>query len=419
MVFCSNCGKELSDRAKFCRSCGAPAQGEMTGQRADTPNDGAPSETAGINQAAETPMSEDGIRCARCGEDVEAGKRFCGSCGEPVQSGAAVRCGSCGAKVQNGEPFCGACGAPVQGGEDVRCIKCGNVIEGGKPICPLCGERALTKQEYDAKVAQGNFIHGFRKKHGIAAFTFGVLAVLLFALILCLVLASVPLLSGGNKLPAEEMGKVFAILLLAAPPSIWLIWFIARRTALRRAKTTPAEYRRLRLEYAGYPKTFFYPIVKIQFPQKPGKKPAKYTRKQIIRQRVFAVTMLVAVLGLAGVMVNMIVNGTGDAISADQKTASGVSLSGRWEGQVASNKSGGLEQIDAPAIVFQGGTAYFGSSMNNNADIISECKAWNKGIATYKAGNGKITFTMKGQTQTYSFDGTTIYYNGYKLKRAG
>ena len=44
--------------------------------------------------------------CARCGQALKDGARFCGACG------AAVRfCGKCGALLKDGAAFCGQCGA--------------------------------------------------------------------------------------------------------------------------------------------------------------------------------------------------------------------------------------------------------------------------------------------------------------------
>ena len=93
----------------------------------------------------------------------------------------------------------------------------------------------------------------------------------------------------------------------------------------------------------------------------------------------------------------------------------------RWEGQVIPNTSNDngvtLTQIDSVAIVFQGDRAYFGSSMNNNEDIIAECKGWEKGIATYVVGGGQITFTdvKTGESHAYEFDGTTIFMGDYNV----
>ena len=60
------------------------------------------------------------MRCAKCGAENPAGKRFCGDCGAPL----ANRCGQCGAENPPEKKFCGDCGSAL--GKDVG-------AEGGKP----------------------------------------------------------------------------------------------------------------------------------------------------------------------------------------------------------------------------------------------------------------------------------------------
>lgn len=56
MAFCSTCGTQLNESAKFCGKCGNPA--------------------------AQTPPSEP--VCPACGAKLEAGNRFCANCGTPA-----------------------------------------------------------------------------------------------------------------------------------------------------------------------------------------------------------------------------------------------------------------------------------------------------------------------------------------------
>src|SRR5216683_859736 len=60
------------------------------------------------------------MRCAKCGAENPAGKRFCGDCGAAL----ANRCARCGAENPPEKKFCGDCGSTL--GTDV-------VGEGGKP----------------------------------------------------------------------------------------------------------------------------------------------------------------------------------------------------------------------------------------------------------------------------------------------
>ncbi|HKA54180.1 MAG TPA: adenylate/guanylate cyclase domain-containing protein, partial [Candidatus Binatia bacterium] len=49
------------------------------------------------------------MRCARCGFESPAGKKFCGGCGSPL----ADRCPNCGGENPPQFQFCGECGAPL------------------------------------------------------------------------------------------------------------------------------------------------------------------------------------------------------------------------------------------------------------------------------------------------------------------
>ena len=51
------------------------------------------------------------MKCAACGADNKAGRRFCGQCGASLQR----LCASCGAANDEGERFCGDCGTPLDG----------------------------------------------------------------------------------------------------------------------------------------------------------------------------------------------------------------------------------------------------------------------------------------------------------------
>lgn len=55
MPFCSNCGNQLREDAKFCNSCGSP-------------------------QVVESNL------CPNCGKNLEENEKFCSSCGSPVKT---------------------------------------------------------------------------------------------------------------------------------------------------------------------------------------------------------------------------------------------------------------------------------------------------------------------------------------------
>src|SRR6266851_1952447 len=52
------------------------------------------------------------MRCAKCGTENRAGRRFCSQCGERL----ALVCPSCGVQNDAGERFCGNCGAALTDG---------------------------------------------------------------------------------------------------------------------------------------------------------------------------------------------------------------------------------------------------------------------------------------------------------------
>src|ERR1700681_2824674 len=49
------------------------------------------------------------MRCAKCGAENPAGKRFCGDCGAALEN----RCAQCGAENPPEKKFCGDCGAAL------------------------------------------------------------------------------------------------------------------------------------------------------------------------------------------------------------------------------------------------------------------------------------------------------------------
>ncbi|HXG75383.1 MAG TPA: adenylate/guanylate cyclase domain-containing protein [Gaiellaceae bacterium] len=50
------------------------------------------------------------MTCPSCGADAQAGQRFCGECGTPLET----RCPSCGTPNPPSHKFCGECGSPLQ-----------------------------------------------------------------------------------------------------------------------------------------------------------------------------------------------------------------------------------------------------------------------------------------------------------------
>ena len=63
------------------------------------------------------------MKCPKCGNEVQEGKKFCGKCGSKMEPAApavsaafekGIVCPSCGAEVTPGKKFCGKCGAKLE-----------------------------------------------------------------------------------------------------------------------------------------------------------------------------------------------------------------------------------------------------------------------------------------------------------------
>lgn len=80
------------------------------------------------------------IICPSCGQETDAGRKFCSACGKPV-SGETVKCVKCGADMQKGKKFCPDCGAAQQ--PDISCGNCGAIVNEGVKFCPDCGKQLV------------------------------------------------------------------------------------------------------------------------------------------------------------------------------------------------------------------------------------------------------------------------------------
>lgn len=85
MPFCIKCGSELKAQFKFCGSCGAP-----------------------VNK----PISLS-LVCVNCNTPLKNGDKFCFKCGFPIMAATASSCKNCNAKLLTGDKFCIKCGTPV------------------------------------------------------------------------------------------------------------------------------------------------------------------------------------------------------------------------------------------------------------------------------------------------------------------
>ena len=77
------------------------------------------------------------MKCAACGADNKAGRRFCGQCGASLQR----LCASCGAANDEGERFCGDCGSPL----DLAAARAtGASLSGAAETAPSAERRHVT-----------------------------------------------------------------------------------------------------------------------------------------------------------------------------------------------------------------------------------------------------------------------------------
>jgi hypothetical protein len=51
------------------------------------------------------------LKCEHCEAPIQAGQRFCSTCGSAIKN---VLCPSCGKKIQAGDLFCASCGSQIQ-----------------------------------------------------------------------------------------------------------------------------------------------------------------------------------------------------------------------------------------------------------------------------------------------------------------
>lgn len=118
-MFCSECGENLPDNARFCLQCGRPMSEDTT-----------------------TPMSETAkpsVFCTKCGEKLNVSAKFCLKCGAKVVVAELSSQGtSTTSKCPHGsvkrkfsytgkkKGFCQTCGAVITS-SDAHCPKCGAV----------------------------------------------------------------------------------------------------------------------------------------------------------------------------------------------------------------------------------------------------------------------------------------------------
>lgn len=91
MIVCPRCSKENQDHYKFCLGCGAELPRDVARKanafRVPTPPEGVPAAAAEPAKEA-APAQPAKVQCPKCGSDVPANFKFCGSCGNVMSAGA-------------------------------------------------------------------------------------------------------------------------------------------------------------------------------------------------------------------------------------------------------------------------------------------------------------------------------------------
>ena len=102
--------------------------GNMFGSIADSINNGGGSQGADGEEAG-------GMKCLKCSSLIRKGMKFCGNCGEKVESG--LVCPQCGYENSDGMRFCGNCGYKLI----KQCAACGAENDVMQKFCGNCGNR--------------------------------------------------------------------------------------------------------------------------------------------------------------------------------------------------------------------------------------------------------------------------------------
>jgi pSer/pThr/pTyr-binding forkhead associated (FHA) protein len=130
IIFCTNCGKRMSDRAQ------PAASAVVTPPSGNVAAGGAVAAIVPASSGGPTPPADDAVRCPRCGSPSARGLRFCRECGSSLsqQAGptaaidatpavardaASAECWRCHAPRDSSAPFCRHCGAQLEGSGSV------------------------------------------------------------------------------------------------------------------------------------------------------------------------------------------------------------------------------------------------------------------------------------------------------------
>lgn len=118
MANCNKCGSSLNPDKRFCTHCGAKV------------------ETTAV---APQPMQQAGasaqVQCSKCGATVPTGKRFCTRCGHTLSSSAQSQASSSASPVS-----LPSLSSKQQSVADAKCATCGATVPADKRFCTTCGK---------------------------------------------------------------------------------------------------------------------------------------------------------------------------------------------------------------------------------------------------------------------------------------
>jgi rRNA maturation endonuclease Nob1 len=123
MANCNKCGFPLNPYKRFCTRCGAKAETTAVAPQ-PTQQAGAPAQ----------------VQCSKCGTTVPTDKRFCTSCGHPLSFSTQSQASSSASPVSpSSHSF------KQQTVADVKCAACGATVPADKRFCTTCGKPIETK----------------------------------------------------------------------------------------------------------------------------------------------------------------------------------------------------------------------------------------------------------------------------------
>ena len=100
IVVCTNCGMDNGVQSTFCAGCGT--------------------------RLPHTFVQDGANRCAKCGNILNPGQRFCGNCGAEVEN--VPEEAPAQTPVEEQAAFCPNCGAKIEDKDSVFCSECGTKL---------------------------------------------------------------------------------------------------------------------------------------------------------------------------------------------------------------------------------------------------------------------------------------------------